>query len=288
MSSSNQNNSSPELCEIIGLPLNDLMHCHGQAKSTRCRCRNPIGRDRRTEAARLLNLGTRLLRQGQAVDEILEDAVLRTLCWCHKDSASGLVDDWKTKVCEFQRQARVQPENTASTEGQSPRPSASVSSVTPRVNRTRNVDGARDAMASPTSTSVHARETQRSPASSSRRTPVSRSSSRSSSRSRSRSSSFSSVSTSTSISSVATTAQPPNGARRQPIEGDCPICYVSLRQEETETDDNEHTDEGSHLVWCKARCGANFHEECLDHWAARCLDGMRDVTCPTCRSLWRD
>ncbi|TQB76573.1 hypothetical protein MPDQ_007494 [Monascus purpureus] len=285
MSSNDQNISSPELCEIIGLPLDDLTHCHGQARSTRRRCRNPIGRDRRTEAARLLNLGTRMLRQGQPVDEILEDAVLRTLCWRHKDGASDLVDDWRTKVCEFQRHARVQSENTISIEGQSPRPAASVPSVTPRVNRTRNVD-ARNALSSPTSTSVQARETQRSPASSSRRTPVSRSSSRSSSRSRS--SSFSSVSTSTSISSVATTPQTPNGARRQPIEGDCPICYASLRQEETEADDNEHTDDGSHLVWCKARCGANFHEGCLDHWAARCLDGMRDVTCPTCRSPWRD
>jgi hypothetical protein len=37
------------------------------------------------------------------------------------------------------------------------------------------------------------------------------------------------------------------------------------------------------LVWCKARCGVNFHKRCIDQW----LQTAHDPTCPTCRSHWK-
>jgi hypothetical protein len=43
---------------------------------------------------------------------------------------------------------------------------------------------------------------------------------------------------------------------RKPIEGECPICYSDLQEP------------GEALVWCRAQCGQNFHQECASTWAA--------------------
>ncbi|KAJ5153857.1 uncharacterized protein N7500_009296 [Penicillium coprophilum] len=37
------------------------------------------------------------------------------------------------------------------------------------------------------------------------------------------------------------------------------------------------------LVWCKAVCGVNFHEKCIEQW----LRTANAPTCPTCRSDWK-
>jgi hypothetical protein len=37
------------------------------------------------------------------------------------------------------------------------------------------------------------------------------------------------------------------------------------------------------VVWCKARCGVNFHKSCISEW----LGSARYPTCPTCRSNWK-
>lgn len=37
------------------------------------------------------------------------------------------------------------------------------------------------------------------------------------------------------------------------------------------------------LVWCKARCGVNYHKMCVDQWLATDLY----APCPTCRNTWR-
>ncbi|KPM45935.1 hypothetical protein AK830_g617 [Neonectria ditissima] len=68
-------------------------------------------------------------------------------------------------------------------------------------------------------------------------------------------------------------AQKTESDKRKPVEGDCPICYCEL-------------DGGSEgVVWCRAACGQNIHEHCFKMWA-RTKQG--DVTCPLCRSVWRD
>ncbi|OAA32480.1 RING-finger protein [Moelleriella libera RCEF 2490] len=60
--------------------------------------------------------------------------------------------------------------------------------------------------------------------------------------------------------------------KRKPIEDDCPICFCEL--------DANCPDS---IVWCKAACGQNIHQECFETWA-RTQSG--DVTCPLCRSKW--
>ncbi|KGO41730.1 Zinc finger, RING-type [Penicillium expansum] len=50
--------------------------------------------------------------------------------------------------------------------------------------------------------------------------------------------------------------------------------------DDDDTDDEEHPEE---LVWCKARCGVNFHKKCIDQW----LETNHASTCPTCRSNWK-
>ncbi|KAJ6178072.1 hypothetical protein N7519_008533 [Penicillium mononematosum] len=47
-----------------------------------------------------------------------------------------------------------------------------------------------------------------------------------------------------------------------------------------DADDDERLKE---LVWCKARCGVNFHKQCIDQW----LETDHAPTCPACRSTWK-
>ncbi|KAJ6079307.1 hypothetical protein N7467_009060 [Penicillium canescens] len=106
-------------------------------------------------------------------------------------------------------------------------------------------------------------------------------------------------------------------ANRREVEGECGICLCNLQisqqdldadeeeesehsdddddddedddDEEEEDDDeqieaedkDEHQDE--ELVWCKARCGVNFHKQCIDQW----LETAHAPTCPACRSHWK-
>lgn len=112
--------------------------------------------------------------------------------------------------------------------------------------------------------------------------------------------------------------------RRRPIEGECGICLCELHipqqevhgdeedesensdsdddndiDEDDDEDDNDEIDSVSaeqteagdeaqpqdeELVWCKARCGNNFHKRCIDQWLAT----DHASTCPACRSRWRD
>ncbi|KAJ5664391.1 hypothetical protein N7507_005122 [Penicillium longicatenatum] len=93
---------------------------------------------------------------------------------------------------------------------------------------------------------------------------------------------------------------------RRVIEGPCGICLEALKstelddsdEEEGENYDNdsesddeyleeigEHSDqEDSHLVFCKAQCGNNFHDSCLREWLKHSIQ----PTCPMCRCSWED
>lgn len=112
-------------------------------------------------------------------------------------------------------------------------------------------------------------------------------------------------------------------ANRREVEGECGICLCNLQISQHDVDadeeeDSEHSDDDDYdddddddddddndqdddeydeqteaedkdehqdeeLVWCKARCGVNFHKQCIDQW----LETARDPTCPTCRSHWK-
>lgn len=72
-----------------------------------------------------------------------------------------------------------------------------------------------------------------------------------------------------------------NDNNRKPLEGDCPICFEEMEAQ------------GEAIVWCKAACGQNIHQQCFEMWAATkrqqagAGDGDKvDVTCPYCRSVW--
>jgi hypothetical protein len=57
---------------------------------------------------------------------------------------------------------------------------------------------------------------------------------------------------------------------RKAIEGDCPICYDELGDKDT-------------IVYCKASCGNNVHEDCMQKWLAI---SKGKATCPYCRAKW--
>ena len=58
--------------------------------------------------------------------------------------------------------------------------------------------------------------------------------------------------------------------RKAMEEDDCPICYDPMVKTEATT-------------YCRARCGANFHQECIRGWLRQ--QGQK-ATCPMCREPW--
>ncbi|KAL1981261.1 hypothetical protein VTN96DRAFT_2860 [Rasamsonia emersonii] len=95
------------------------------------------------------------------------------------------------------------------------------------------------------------------------------------------------------------TARPRGGISRRSVERDhdCGICLDALLVNSNNSDDDSDSDsdassgekeEAVDLTWCKARCGNNFHSECLRQWINSCKTSGRDPTCPTCRTRWVD
>ncbi|KAG6010002.1 hypothetical protein E4U21_000443 [Claviceps maximensis] len=62
-------------------------------------------------------------------------------------------------------------------------------------------------------------------------------------------------------------------SKRKSIQDDCPICFCPFDVQSPES-----------IVWCRAACGQNIHQECFEMWA-RTKTGS--VTCPFCRSTWQ-
>lgn len=60
--------------------------------------------------------------------------------------------------------------------------------------------------------------------------------------------------------------------KRKPVEGECPICYMDLEEQQNE------------LVWCRASCGNNMHKTCFDQWVAS--QRGKQVRCVYCRANW--
>jgi hypothetical protein len=55
-------------------------------------------------------------------------------------------------------------------------------------------------------------------------------------------------------------------------EEDCPICFDAMTEKDATT-------------FCRQRCGANFHQECIRHWLQQ-KDQPKDQLCPMCRAPW--
>lgn len=68
--------------------------------------------------------------------------------------------------------------------------------------------------------------------------------------------------------------------RRKAVDGDCPICFEAMESGQGK----------EALVWCKAACGQNIHQQCFDMWATTKRQsggvGVRKVPCPYCRTDW--
>ncbi|KAG6024537.1 hypothetical protein E4U40_003208 [Claviceps sp. LM458 group G5] len=61
--------------------------------------------------------------------------------------------------------------------------------------------------------------------------------------------------------------------QRKAIEDDCSICFSPFDAQSPES-----------IVWCRAACGQNIHQECFEMWAKTKMGSQ--VTCPFCRSAW--
>ena len=62
-------------------------------------------------------------------------------------------------------------------------------------------------------------------------------------------------------------------AKRKAVEeDDCPICYDAMTKSDATT-------------FCRARCGANFHQVCIQGWLRQ---QGRNATCPMCREPWEE
>lgn len=90
---------------------------------------------------------------------------------------------------------------------------------------------------------------------------------------------------------------------RRPVQGECNICFLSLLEDDSDTDgyvvedSDDFPELHTHprivceeLVWCRRRCGNNFHRDCMDSWIHTFQDRFerdgRRPTCPMCRAKW--
>ena len=65
------------------------------------------------------------------------------------------------------------------------------------------------------------------------------------------------------------------GDKRKAIDGDCPICFMSMDPES-----------GEDFLWCKSSCGQNVHRECFEQWAKSSVASNGKVRCVYCRAEW--
>ncbi|RAH65395.1 uncharacterized protein BO66DRAFT_395478 [Aspergillus aculeatinus CBS 121060] len=72
---------------------------------------------------------------------------------------------------------------------------------------------------------------------------------------------------------------------RQPITGDCSICYEPLLPDSPFTTPRQAARDLS-IVYCKQQCGTNFHFSCLFTWKKSASQMNREPTCPMCRAAW--
>lgn len=66
-------------------------------------------------------------------------------------------------------------------------------------------------------------------------------------------------------------------SKQRPIEGECAICYDSLKADGTAPEDK--------VTFCQ-ECGNNVHVECFKRWTASKKSSGEPVTCVYCRCPW--
>lgn len=92
----------PNLSQIIRLEPENEPWCAGYASSQGRRCHNRTNAAGRSRAMHLLGHGTKALRAGQSIEEILESLAPHVLCKrFHQSQASDLASRWKKEVQSF-------------------------------------------------------------------------------------------------------------------------------------------------------------------------------------------
>lgn len=61
--------------------------------------------------------------------------------------------------------------------------------------------------------------------------------------------------------------------KRKAVSGDCPICHEDL------------SPEAGDITFCRAACGQNLHEKCMEDWNSSRAGA---TTCPMCRTAWSE
>ncbi|OOQ81786.1 hypothetical protein PEBR_43182 [Penicillium brasilianum] len=92
----------PKLSQIIRLEPENEPWCAGYAPSQGRRCHNRTNAAGRSQAMHLLGHGTKALRAGHSIEDILEDLAPLVLCKrFHQSQASDLASRWKKEVQSF-------------------------------------------------------------------------------------------------------------------------------------------------------------------------------------------
>ncbi|KAJ5093417.1 hypothetical protein N7456_009278 [Penicillium angulare] len=350
------------LSEIIKLEPEGEPWCAGYAPSQGRRCHARTNARGRSSAMMLLNEGTKDLRAGRNIDELLEDLAPHVLCTrFHQSQASDLAQRWKRKVRAYldsqtnhtlsaspvrvsSRRADVEP-TEAYIEERTTILYQRIHDTMEELKRLENIRRGQTAISAPriARESIDTGTVVRSTSAESRsgRNTLDR-------RVRLDSTVFG--------TQVPTIAPPPVQAQvtrqiravpilspraqdpptipalgslrnsephneaprtnRRDVEGECGIClcnlhdlerhtitYDELEEQSEESDsDSDSDDDGDHdeqtetenenedgeLTWCKACCGVNFHQACIDQWlrADQWRETDRAPTCPLCRSRW--
>lgn len=80
--------------------------------------------------------------------------------------------------------------------------------------------------------------------------------------------------------STSSAAEGPGGlaSKQRPIEGECAICYDTLKADSQSAEDK--------VTFCQ-ECGNNVHVECFKRWTASKKSSGEPVTCVYCRCPWQ-
>ncbi|KAJ6013817.1 hypothetical protein N7540_008408 [Penicillium herquei] len=269
-SSRRETRSIPHLFQIIELEPEKDPWCAGYAYTQRRRCHARTNVHSRSRAMQLLRRGTEEMRAGRSIDGILEELAHHALCTRHHQSqAGGLAQCWKEKVQPFiQAQSRPSRRRATETRTQLHRAPVTESGSALREDEINIPSQLRNLW---TISDFFARAN----------------------------SLFDSIHAPFRIGNSKTKPVHPKIVRR-PITGLCPICLESLQKSgsfekddklyfcsdsETENYEGFVEQKESMIMYCKSKCGNNFHLKCLQKWLKHTQDNL-EPTCPICRSIW--
>ena len=311
------------VADIINLHPGEDPCCAGYATSQGRQCHQYIPASDSTAACRLLDRATEDLHVGRPIDHYLQDLASLVLCRTHRQAqAPGLIVTWGAQIQRFQTDLRalmdrIWLEDDLSTELRHTMDRTSqvvtqlhtqLSELSATAAGLRSLGAHATRVVIPASANLQ-RERERSLSTMAGHTghPL-------------ESLAIRAGTTETQHLGIAAMPAPgrlgstgsagPSVIRGQ-LDGECSICLTPLGESEHSTNNGEgpsgnnggnsrggnQTKQFSApkspfqghaqvLVWCKRRCGANFHKSCMDQWTKACQKDGRQAQCPMCRSSW--